>query len=49
VAVDSSGDLFIADTFNGRVVEVPANGGTPTTVASGLNQPSALETTSEPS
>ena len=38
VAVDGSGDLFIADSGNNRVVEVKADG-TQVTVASGLNQP----------
>ena len=40
VAVDGAGDVFIADTGNNRVVEVPAGGGAQTTVpASGLNDP----------
>src|SRR5208282_4078577 len=37
VAVDGAGDLFIADYYNNRVVEIPAGGGLQTTVsASGL-------------
>jgi len=40
VAVDGAGDVFIADTGNSRVVEVPAGGGTQITVpASGLSSP----------
>jgi sugar lactone lactonase YvrE len=33
VAVDGKGDLYIADNRNGRVVEMPAGGGTPIAVA----------------
>ncbi|MGI8751400.1 MAG: putative Ig domain-containing protein, partial [Acidimicrobiales bacterium] len=33
------GDVFIADTNNSRVVEVPAGGGAQTTVGSGLSSP----------
>ena len=40
VAVDRAGDIFVADTYNNRVVEMPAGGGPQTTVpASGLNNP----------
>ena len=39
VAVDGAGDVFIADTGNNRVVEVPAGGGAQTTVGSGLSYP----------
>ena len=42
VAVDGAGDIFIADSGNNRVVEVPAGGGTQTTVNTGsytLNSP----------
>ncbi len=39
VAVDRAGDVFIADAFNNRVVEVPAGGGAQTAVGSGLSQP----------
>ena len=42
VAVDRAGDVFIADFFNNRVVEVPAGGGAQTTVGSGLNQPTGV-------
>src|SRR5208337_4945299 len=42
VAVDGAGDVFIADTDNNRVVEVPAGGGAQTTVGSGLNNPNSL-------
>jgi len=46
VAVDGSGNLFIADTGNNRVVELPWNGsayGAQTTIAmSGLNSPMGL-------
>ena len=38
VAVDGTGDVFIGDTGNNRVVEVKADG-TQTTVGSGLNNP----------
>ena len=41
VAVDGTGDVFIADSGNGRVVEVPS-GGTQTTVASGLMRPESV-------
>ncbi|MDQ6836787.1 MAG: Ig-like domain repeat protein, partial [Actinomycetota bacterium] len=39
VAVDAAGDVFIADSGNNQVVEVPAGGGAQTTVRSGLNSP----------
>jgi hypothetical protein len=39
VAVDGAGDVFIADSGNSRVVEVPAGGGAQTTVGSGLSYP----------
>jgi len=42
VAVDGAGDLFIADTGNNRVIEVPASGGAPIAVGSGLNRPVAV-------
>jgi uncharacterized protein (DUF1800 family) len=42
LAVDAAGDIFIADTNNNRVVEIPAIGGIQTTVGSGLNQPNAV-------
>ncbi|MGC0775709.1 MAG: chitobiase/beta-hexosaminidase C-terminal domain-containing protein, partial [Candidatus Acidiferrum sp.] len=37
VAVDGAGDLFIADTDNNRVVEVPAGGGTPIAIDPTVN------------
>ena len=37
-----AGDVFIADTDNNRVVEVPAGGGPQITVASGLNFPAGV-------
>jgi sugar lactone lactonase YvrE len=42
VAVDGAGDVFIADTLNSRVVEVPAGGGAQTTVGSGLWYPTGV-------
>jgi sugar lactone lactonase YvrE len=42
VAVDAAGDVFIADTGNRRVVEVPAGGSPQITVGSGLNSPFGL-------
>jgi hypothetical protein len=42
VALDGAGDLFIADSGLGHVVEVPAGGGPQTTVGSGLSQPSGV-------
>ncbi len=42
VAVDGAGDVFIADTGNSRVVEVPAGGGPQTTVGSGLDHPEGV-------
>jgi large repetitive protein len=39
VAVDGAGDVFIVDTFNSKVVKVPAGGGVQTAVGSGLNYP----------
>ncbi|MGI8751555.1 MAG: Ig-like domain repeat protein [Acidimicrobiales bacterium] len=39
MAVDAQGDVFIGDTNNNRVVEVPAGGGAQTTVGTGLNFP----------
>ncbi len=41
MAVDSSGDVFIADNGNQRVVEVTPSG-TQTTILSGLDQPDGL-------
>lgn len=42
VAIDTSGNLLIADTFNGRIVKLPYGGGAQTTVATGFNTPSAV-------
>ena len=43
VAVDGAGNVFIADAGNNLVVEIPASGGTQTTVAaSGLNDPASV-------
>ncbi len=42
VAMDGAGDIFIADSDNSRVVEVPAGGGPQTTVGSGLLYPSGV-------
>ena len=42
VAVDGAGDVFIADSGNNRVVEVPAGGGASITLASGLSFPSGV-------
>jgi hypothetical protein len=41
VAVDGSGDVFIADSGNNRAVEVKADG-TQTTIGSGLNYPEGV-------
>ncbi len=42
VAVDGAGNVFIADSGNNRVVEVPAGGGAQTTVGSGLSGPDGV-------
>ncbi len=42
VAVDAAGDIFIADTGNGRVVEVAGNGSGVQTVGTGLSSPRGL-------
>jgi sugar lactone lactonase YvrE len=42
VAVDAAGDVFIADTRNSRVVEVPANGGPQVTVGTGIQFPQGV-------
>jgi sugar lactone lactonase YvrE len=39
VAVDLAGNIYIADSTNGVVTEVPANGGAQTNVVTGLNTP----------
>jgi sugar lactone lactonase YvrE len=42
VAVDGTGDVFIADANNNQVVQAPAGGGVPTTVGTGLSQPAGV-------
>ncbi len=47
MAVDGKGDLFIADNDNGRVVEIPADGGAPIAIdpivgGSGLSEPGGV-------
>jgi sugar lactone lactonase YvrE len=42
VAVDAQGDVFIADSGNSRVVEIPAGGGPQFTVGSGFILPIAV-------
>ncbi len=42
VAVDAKGDVFVADSLNNRVVEVPAGGGAQITIGSGLIGPSSV-------
>jgi sugar lactone lactonase YvrE len=42
IALDKAGDIFIADTGNGRVVELPAGGGALITVQSGLTSPTGV-------
>ena len=42
LTVDSAGDLYIADSGNGRVLKVPADGSAPRVVASGLTNPTAV-------
>ncbi len=42
MAVDGAGDVFIADSGNHRVVEIPAGGGAETTVGTGLSSPSGV-------
>jgi len=42
IVMDAAGDLFIADTANNRVVELPAGGGAQTTVGSGFSGPTGL-------
>jgi hypothetical protein len=41
-ALDQHGDLFIADSGNNRVIEIPAGGGAQKTVVSGLNFPEGV-------
>jgi len=43
VAVDAAGDIFIADTVNNRVLEIPAHGSGPVPLpTSGLSSPTGL-------
>ena len=42
MALDSSGNLFIVDNGNARVVKIPAGGGAQTTIANGLAYPKAV-------
>jgi len=39
LAVDGAGDVFVADEYNNRIVELPGGGGAQTTVGSGLHYP----------
>src|ERR1700685_425414 len=41
MATDAAGDLFVADSTNPRVLEIPANG-TPSLVGVGLGSPQSL-------
>lgn len=42
MVLDGAGDLFVTDTFNNRVVKVPANGGAQVTVGNGLALPAGI-------
>jgi large repetitive protein len=42
VAVDGTGDVFIADSNDSRIIEVPAGGGAEFTVGTGLNGPNGV-------
>jgi sugar lactone lactonase YvrE len=42
VAMDGAGNVYIADTFNNRIVKLPAGGGAQTTVGTGLSLPSGI-------
>jgi sugar lactone lactonase YvrE len=42
LALDAAGNLYIADTGNGRVIEVPANGGEATKVGAGFSSPGGV-------
>lgn len=42
MAVDGAGNVYIADSDNNRVIEVPVSGGPEITVASGLGRPSGV-------
>ena len=47
VAIDSLGNVFITDVTSGNVIEVPANGGAQSTIASGLTNPHAVAVDSD--
>ncbi len=42
VAVDASGNVYVADGGNNAVKEIPANGGAPVTLASGFLDPKGV-------
>ena len=42
IALDSAGNLYVADDSSNSIIKVPAGGGTPVTVATGLASPSAV-------
>lgn len=42
LAVDNAGDVFIADTGNHQVVEIPAQGGAPIQLSSGFVSPTSV-------
>jgi sugar lactone lactonase YvrE len=45
VAVDAAGNVYVADTYNNAIKEIPYSGGsygTPVTLASGLNYPAGV-------
>ena len=42
IKVDGAGNLFVADSALSAVTEIPAGGGNPVTIGSGLKNPSAL-------
>jgi alpha-tubulin suppressor-like RCC1 family protein/sugar lactone lactonase YvrE len=42
LALDNAGDVFVADTGNNRVVEIPASGAAQTVVGAGLTFPGGL-------
>ena len=42
VAVDSSGNVFVADTWNSRIVKMNSDGTNPTVIGSGFSQPQGM-------
>jgi sugar lactone lactonase YvrE len=42
VAVDTSGNVYVADSGANQVLKIPAGGGTPTSIGSGLDFPTGL-------